>query len=108
MQFYKAKNEFKIAREHFFAHKTIKNGRALLDLGIAPAVVQGMKDGTISDVDVDATYQGLKADLNAIFGISCSNQFRRPTELTDEGSLITSQNVTAPKQASSTTGTGIV
>lgn len=99
MQFYKAKNEFKIARECFFDKKTIENGDTLIDLGIAPAIVSGMQDGTISDVDVDATYMGLKADLNAIFGISCSNQFRRPTELTDTGITYTGEFgvVNAPK-----------
>lgn len=99
MQFYKAKNEFKIARESFFEKKTIDNGPTLIDLGIAPAIVSGMEDGSISDVDVDATYMGLKADLNAIFGISCSNQFRRPTELTDSGITYTGEFgvVNAPK-----------
>lgn len=85
MQFYKAKNEFKVARESFFQTKTIENASMLLDLGIAPAIVSGMKDGTISDNDVDATYMSLKADLNAIFGISCSNQFRRQTVLSESG-----------------------
>lgn len=85
MQFYKAKNEFKEARETFFAERTVHNSRNLLELGIAPAVVDGMRYGTISDVDVDATYQGLKADLNAIFGISCSNQYRRSTVLSENG-----------------------
>lgn len=99
MQFYKAKNEFKIAREHFFEHNTIENGRLLEDLGIAPAIVLGMESGTISDIDVDATYMGLKADLNAIFGISCSNQFRRPTVLTNSGITYTGEFgiVNAPK-----------
>ena len=85
MQFYKAKNEFKEAREQFFETKTITNSEKLVELGIAPAIAAGMKSGTISDGDVEATYMGLKADLNAIFGISCSNQFRRATILTDEG-----------------------
>lgn len=85
MQFYKAKNEFKTAREQYLEKKTILNGETLVELGIAPAIVEGMRTGTISDGDVDATYMALKADLNAIFGISCSNQFRRPTVLTDSG-----------------------
>lgn len=99
MQFYKAKNEFKTARESYFDRKTIDNGEALVALGIAPAVVSGMEGGTISDVDVDATYQGLKADLNAIFGISCSNQYRRPTVLTESGIAYTGAFgiVNAPK-----------
>lgn len=85
MQFYKAKDAFKEAREHFFKTRTIENREALEKLGIAPTIAQGMEDGTISDGDVDATYMGLKADLNAIFGISCSNQYRRPTILAREG-----------------------
>lgn len=99
MQFYKAKNEFKEARETFFKEKTIYNSQSLLDLGIAPAIVEGMENGTISDGDVNATYMGLKADLNAIFGISCSNQYRRQTVLTDTGITYTGDFgiVNAPK-----------
>lgn len=85
MQFYKAKNEFKEARETYFKDKTIHNGQRLIELGIAPAIVEGMENGTISDGDVDATYMSLKADLNAIFGISCSNQYRRPTIMSSNG-----------------------
>lgn len=91
MQFYKAKNEFKIARESFFERKTIENADTLVELGIAPAIAYGMRDGSVPDVDVDATYMGLKADLNAIFGISCSNQYRRPTILTADGISYTGQ-----------------
>lgn len=99
MQFYKAKNEFKIARESFFETKTIHNAQILKELGIADAIADGMRDGTISDVDVDATYMSLKADLNAIFGISCSNQFRRPTILSESGITYTGEFgiVNAPK-----------
>lgn len=85
MQFYKAKGAFKEAREMFLHKQTISNREVLEKLSIAPAIAQGMEDGTISDGDVDATYMGLKADLNAIFGISCSNQYRRPTILAREG-----------------------
>lgn len=81
MQFYKAKDAFKDARESYYSTGTIRNGRDLETLGIAPAIVEGMENGTISDSDVEASYLGLKADLNAIFGISCSNQYRRKTEL---------------------------
>lgn len=99
MQFYKAKDQFKIAREHYFAEKTIPNKDELVKLGIAPAIAEGMESGAISDGDVDATYMGLKADLNAIFGISCSNQYRRPTVLTCTGITYTGEFgiVNAPK-----------
>lgn len=99
MQFYKAKDQFKIAREEYFSKKTISNKAELIKLGIAPAIAEGMEQGTISDGDVDATYMGLKADLNAIFGISCSNQYRRPTVLTRTGITYTGEFgiVNAPK-----------
>ena len=85
MQFYKAKDEFKKARETYYENGAIGNGEKLEALGIAPAIVREMENGTLSDGDVEATYLSLKADLNAIFGISCSNQYRRPTILTGNG-----------------------
>lgn len=85
MQFYKAKNEFKLAREQFYDSGTITNGEMLKKLGIAPAIVSTMENGTISSGDVEATYLSLKADLNAIFGISASNQYRRDTVLDETG-----------------------
>lgn len=85
MQFYKAKDMFKAAREEYYGTGTIICGEVLENLGIAPAIVEGMKDGSIPDTDVEATYLGLKADLNAIFGISCSNQYRRQTVLNATG-----------------------
>ena len=53
--------------------------------GIAPAIVSSMENGTLSSGDVEATYLSLKADLNAIFGISASNQYRRDTVLSHDG-----------------------
>lgn len=81
MQFYQAKNAFKAAREEYYLHRTINNENDLISLGIPETIVNEMKSGTLSENDVEATYLGLKADLNAIFGISCSNQYRRSTEL---------------------------
>lgn len=85
MQFYKAKDQFKLAREQFYETGTITNGDMLEYLGIAPAIVASMENGTISSGDVEATYLSLKADLNAIFGISASNQYRRDTVLDNDG-----------------------
>ena len=85
MQFYKAKNEYKHAREQYKSTGTISNGDMLRQLGIAPAIVEAMEDGTLSDVDLDATYLSLKADLNALFGIEASNEYRRDTVLDDNG-----------------------
>ena len=85
MQFYKAKNEFKDARKSYYKANTISNGDNLRKLGISDAIVDEMENGTISAGDVDATYQSLKADLNAIFGISASNSYRRETVITNEG-----------------------
>lgn len=85
MQFYKAKNEFKTARKAHYANEPITNGAQLEKLGIPSAIVRELETGTISAGDVEATYQSLKADLNAIFGISASNQYRRDTVITGEG-----------------------
>lgn len=85
MQFYKAKDEFKKARGQFYSKGTIDNAETLENLGILHAITSSMENGTISKGDVEATYLGLKADLNAIFGISASNQYRRPTVLDEDG-----------------------
>ena len=85
MQFYKAKNAFKKAREEYYKTQTITNDDELLNVGIAPALVQEMKDGTANNNDVEAAYMSQKADLNSIFGISATNQYRRATELDEFG-----------------------
>ena len=85
MQFYRAKDQFKEARECFYKQGTIHNREELERLGVPVAIASTMEDGTISNGDVEACYLGLKADLNAIFGISASNQYRRQTELTESG-----------------------
>lgn len=85
MQFYRAKDQFKLAREQFYDTGTITNADELKRLGIPNSIVSTMRNGTISSGDVEATYLGLKADLNSIFGISASNQYRRDTELDETG-----------------------
>lgn len=85
MQFYKAKNEFKHAREHYYKHGTITNGEVLKSLGVADAIANSMENGTLSDEEVDSYYLKLKSDLNALFGIEASNEFRRDTILTSNG-----------------------
>lgn len=85
MQFYKAKDAYKSARETYYSEQTITNGSDLLSLGIAPAIVNDMQNGTLTDSDVEATYLSLKADLNSLFGINASNEFRRDTVLGDAG-----------------------
>lgn len=85
MQFYKAKNEFKKARKSYYKGKPITNGKKLKELGVSDAIVKEMEDLTISAGDVEATYMSLKADLNSLFGISCSNSYRRDTVITHTG-----------------------
>lgn len=87
MQFYKAKNLYKDARHlHYsYGHIDERTANDLERVGIPKAIVSGMFSGTISDNDIDATYQGLKADLNALFGIEATNMYRRDTVLTSEG-----------------------
>ena len=85
MQFYKAKNAFKEEREIYKANGQIMTGSELESLGIPSAIVHEMENGIATQSDVDATYLGLKADLNAIFGISCTNPYRRDTVLAKDG-----------------------
>lgn len=85
MQFYKAKNEFKKARSKYFETGTIDNGETLKELGIPNSIVSTMQNGTLDDLNVEAQYLSLKADLNALFGIEASNIFRRDTVLGPSG-----------------------
>lgn len=85
MTFYKAKNEFKRARESYYKTGTIRNGDILKSLGIAESIVSLMETGNATDSEVDSAYQSTKANLNALFGIEASNEYRRDTVLTSEG-----------------------
>lgn len=85
MQFYKAKNLYKSAREEYYANGRIEDGEPLRSVGVSPAIVAAMENGTLSDTDIEATYLSLKADLNALFGIEASNEYRRDTVLTTFG-----------------------
>lgn len=85
MQFYKAKNLFKAAREQYYSKGTIDNGDALRAVNVPNSIVSSMENGTLSDSEVDLTYLALKSDLNALFGIEACNEFRRDTVLTPAG-----------------------
>lgn len=85
MQFYKAKNEFKRARGAYYKSGAISNGATLRQLGVADAIVSAMENGTLSSGDVEATYLSLKADLNALYGVNCANEYRRDTVLDETG-----------------------
>ncbi|MBR2679653.1 MAG: hypothetical protein IKE23_02670, partial [Exiguobacterium sp.] len=85
MTFYKAKNEFKRARESYYKTGTITNGENLKSLGIAESIVSLMETGNATDSEVDSAYQSTKANLNALFGIEASNEYRRDTVLTASG-----------------------
>lgn len=100
MQFYAAKNAFKHARSCYYANKSLDNSRELLGYGIPEFVVTGMQAHTIDDSVVESTYLGLKADLNALFGIEACNEYRRDTVLGDMGIEYEGEFgiVNAPKQ----------
>lgn len=85
MQFYAAKNAFKHARGRYYANEPLDNRKELLGYGIPEFVVSGMESHTIDDSVVESTYLGLKADLNALFGIEACNEYRRDTVLGDTG-----------------------
>ena len=85
MQFYKAKNEFKKAKGAFEHDATIYNAPALISLGIPESLVSAMEDGSAPDTDVDFAYLGTKADLNSLFGVNATNEYRKDTVLTSSG-----------------------
>lgn len=85
MQFYAAKNAFKHAQERYFSGQRLTNAQELLGYGIPEFVVKGMDNGTIDESTVKSTYLGLKADLNALFGIEACNEYRRDTILGASG-----------------------
>lgn len=85
MQFYKAKNEFKRAMREYSEKCTISNGEILLKLGIPAYLINDMENGNTTQDDLDITYKGLKADLNSLFGIEATNEYRRDTVLTGDG-----------------------
>lgn len=85
MQFYKAKNAFKDARGEYLRAGSIADGSNLRALGVADSVVTDMEKGLLSETDLDATYLQLKADLNSLYGIECTNEYRRDTVLTASG-----------------------
>lgn len=81
MQFYASKNAFKKARGAYYSNEPLPNADELLGYGIPEFVVRGMQDHIIDDALVESTYLGLKADLNALFGIEACNEYRRDTIL---------------------------
>lgn len=85
MQFYQAKNEYKARRAEYLETGKIADGSRLRQLGIAGAIVDEMEAGTLTVNDLEATYLSLKADLNALFGIEASNEYRRDTVLGENG-----------------------
>ena len=87
MRFYDAKNAFKIAMSEYFETATISKGTAesLRSVNIAEGVIQAMQTGDMTDIDVKAAYQQQKANLNSLFGIEASNEFRQDTVLKETG-----------------------
>ena len=84
-EFYVAKNEFKRAMGEYERTGTISNYEALISLGVAQPVASSMKCGAISDGEVKQYYQLIKSNLNALFGIEASNEYRQDTELGESG-----------------------
>lgn len=99
MQFYKAKNAFKHAIAVYEKSNTIDNAQELVTLGIPAATVAAMERGELDENNVKLEYQSLKADLNALFGVEASNEYRKDTVLTVNGIAYSGDDgiVNAPK-----------
>lgn len=85
MGFYRAKKEFKKARESYSETRTITNGKDLIECGFSENIVCSMMNGDLSDDDIEFLYLGTKADLNGLYGIECTNEYRKDTIITDIG-----------------------
>lgn len=85
MQFYKAKNLFKVARGNYYKQGCIDNAAELIAAGVSPSIVSDMVNGCASENDVESCYLGLKANLNSLFGIEATNEYRRNTVLSENG-----------------------
>lgn len=85
MQFYKAKNVFKQARHEYLTTGTITNANELLSVSIPENTVSRMVNGSLSDAECELVYLGLKADLNSLFGVNATNEYRSSTILGTAG-----------------------
>lgn len=87
MQFYDAKNLFKSAMHEYGRNGRICEGTAaeLERVGIAMPIVQDMRDGILPKDDMEFIYLGLKADLNGLFGIEATNEYRCDAVMTAAG-----------------------
>ena len=84
MHFYKAKSIFKNAMLEYEKTNTISNADDLVKY--APdGIVREMAAGSASLNDVKAQMQNIKASINALFGIECTNEYRDNTILTENG-----------------------
>ena len=87
MQFYKAKSLFKKAKHEYEETSTLNEKLAdeCIKAGIPESMIYEMKNGIANERDASAQMQSVKADLNALYGIECSNEYRRETILTPCG-----------------------
>lgn len=92
MRFYRAKNIFKRYRSEYKRNGFVADRAELETIGIPDFVIDGMANGTIDIADVDNVYMSLKADLNSLYGIEASNEYRRDTVLTSSGIEYTGEN----------------
>lgn len=84
MYFFNAKNTFKEYKEKFDSRESLGDCESLE--AIAPrSLVERMATFEASDAEVKAAYQIYKSDLNALFGIECTNEAREDMILTDSG-----------------------
>lgn len=90
MRFFKVKNAFKDARKEYISTRTLSREtvKACQDLGVAPIVLNQMMNGELSEPEVDKYYQVYKSDLNALFGIECSNEYRQNTVLDSRWGIV--------------------
>lgn len=84
MEFFKAKDVFKAAKNAFEKGEKIPNIEEVKKIAPVELVAQ-MIDGTATDHDVKSQYLSTKADLNSLFGIEATNEAKQDMILTANG-----------------------
>ena len=84
MHFFNAKNAVKRARKEYYSNGKVSDGGYLTGL-VPDAAIEELQTGTMQRSDLEQLYLSTKADLNALFGIECTNEVKSDWLLTDDG-----------------------
>lgn len=84
MHFYKAKNVYKDTLERYLKREPLTNLDELAPY-VPDSILEGFRQGTLTDAAAKSYYQQIKSDLNSLFGIEATNEARDDMVLTSSG-----------------------